>query len=210
MTQVMANAKFITSMDAAMKAKVSGLYVTDERAQGQQRRVAAYFNRPQAEQRDVTYPYITVNLLSMTRAAEREQRGGSVPIPYAPYGFTLPEGDDYLVSEMPIPYDFTWQIASFARFVEHDREIMLALMQDDRLPPRFGYLEVMGTSRYLDLLDGPTNADGYDDNNVRILRKTWIVRASAEFFQRDIDLSTRPTSVVVGVSATNDNLPHTG
>lgn len=204
------NIGFITEMDRAMKEKVSGIFVTDDRSSTNRRQVAAYYNRPAKENRDVSYPYITVNLLSFQRAADREQRGHNIPIPYAPTGYTMPaEQTDpdlpqgQLLSEMPIPYDFVWQIASFARFVEHDREIMFALMQDERLPTRFGYLNVQDTVRYLDLLDGPTNADGYDDSGKRVFRKTWTVRASAEFFQQDIQTTTLPTSIVVEYSDTD-------
>lgn len=202
------NQGFITEMDRAMKEKVSGLYVTDERAGGNRRLVPAYYNRPAKENREVTFPYITVNLLSYARAADREQRADNPPIAYAPVGYSLPADNvtpglpqNYLLTaDLPIPYDFTWQIACFSRFVEHDREIMFELMQDERLPTRFGYLVVRDTVRYLDLLDGPTNADGYDDQNKRVFRKTWTVRASAEFFQHDILTSTLPTSIVVDYS----------
>ena len=206
------NLGFLLDMDRAMKAKVSGLQVTDAKTGAVTRRVPVYFNRPPAETRDVTFPYILINLLSQERASDREQRSGRTPIPYTPRGYTAPtpradptDTNGALITDsMPIPYDFTWQVASHARFVEHDREIIFEMMQDERIPPRFGYLVVNDTIRTMDLLSGPTNADGYDDSGKRIYRKTWLVRASAEFFQSDIRLPVAPTTTVVDYRSTID------
>jgi hypothetical protein len=204
------NLDFIRDMDKAMKAKVAGIRVADDDAGADRRSVPVYFLRPTTEAREQTYPYITIQLLRFTPARYREQRSSDLPILYTPKGYEEPVGTQTLhTDEAPIPYDFTWQVTTLARFIEHDHAIQTALMQNHRLPPRGAYLDVNGKRHYMEVLDGPLNGDAMQampgGQAKRLFRKIWTVRATAEWFQRSIVTADVPTEVVMDYRTLNDD-----
>jgi hypothetical protein len=185
------NEDFILDVDKALKEKISGLHVSDERADNSVglREVRTFFRRPTRQVTEQTFPYITLDFMRIVRASSREQRGGPKRLPYTPKGYTAPDGDslNLKTADIPIPLDFIYQVTSFSRSYSHDIQIMEQMYADDLLPPRFGWLPVGPTWRYLDVLDGPTQADFVGGpGNKRIFRKIWTVSVSGELFQTDI------------------------
>jgi hypothetical protein len=198
------NEGFFTSIEQAMKDKIERIYVTD-RAAGADRRLArVYYRWPQVEVTDQTYPFITLDLLRYYRNASREHRGGDYPLPYSPPNYPLPddENNQNLITtvEMPIPMDLVFQITAHTRSNYQMREIEFAMLMDERLPPRGGYLVVNDTIRRMEV-DGPVNASGMDPQPggrpKRHFRKVWTTTVETEMFQTQIDSLTAITSAPV-------------
>lgn len=201
------NEGFITDIDIAMKEKLHGIYVNDEKSDSNRRLMRVYFRWPQVEVTDQTFPFATIDLVRFARAADREQRSSDPYLPYAPKGYALPadnSGDFIHTGEMPIPYDFTYSITVHTRFNMHLREIEYQLVQDDRLPSRGAYLVVNDTIRQM-FVDGPTPAHGEDPQSggrpKRHFRDVWTVVTHGELFQKDIKTLAQATSMVTRVSA---------
>ena len=199
------NEVFIDSVEAALKAKISGLRVRDEKSDGSVNRriVRVYYRWPEHDVTEITYPMLTIDLLRIQRAANREQRGGPLRLPYVPAGYTAPGGDplNLVTDEKPIPVDLVFSITSWSRYYKHDRSIMMQMWDDDRMPMRFGWLPIPedGTWRYFDLLDGPTPADTMVQGK-RMFRKVWTVSVSGEWFQNDILPVQTPSSIDIDVA----------
>ena len=204
--QPMLNEDFVLDIDEAMKAKVNRVaQVTDE--DGSNRRpVKAFFRWPQPEPTDQTFPFIVVDRLAITRAADREQRSENTFIPYTPKGYTAPTDQAMLhTAEMPIPFDFVYQVTLHSRFWMHDTQIIEQMMQDHLLPPRGGWLVVGNTYRPL-FVDGPLDASGLDPQpggrSKRHFRKVWTCTTSGELFQKDIDTIAQATSLITTITTT--------
>lgn len=161
---------FLIAEDDALKAKLTGLTVSDPQFPDG-RPVKVRFNEADAESA-ISYPLITLQMISIALAADRVHSGGRydltyVPdratsgaelveanpdmIPeggvYAPPG-TVPEGDEILYglvsSDSPIPVDLGYQVVAFSRHPRHNAQLVGQLMQADYLPfpPLLGYLRV--------------------------------------------------------------------
>lgn len=193
------NEGFFTDLDLAMKEKVGGIYVNDRESGADRRLARVFFRWPQVEVTDQTYPFITLDLLRYERAADREQRAERFPLPYAPKNYTMPAGyteepggvsTEWLLTEMPIPFDFVYQITAHARYNSHIREIMYQMLQNERLSPRGAWLQVGDTVRSM-LVEGPVDASGMDQESggrpKRHFRKVWNATVQTELFQSTID-----------------------
>jgi hypothetical protein len=205
---VSANDGLILREDAALKSYLQGMTVRDGSSGAVGREVKVYFRLPEQEAQRREYPYITIDLLNIARDPERETRGS--------YRFRA--GEEYMpptrvlhdraVTEWPIPLLFTYQITSFARFVQHDRQIMASMMTT-RLVERFGAVPMVGTNevgddhsvRRLDLINGPQSADQPDpgDPNKRIFRKAWTVQMSSEYFPAELSRFIATSDIAIEI-----------
>lgn len=199
------NEGFFTDIDEAMKKKISGIRVNELKTGADRRLVRAYFRWPDVEVTDQTFPFLTLDLLRYYRAADREHRAGHYPLAYAPKNYApLPDDDDdrWLVTEMPIPYDFVYAVTAHARSTTQMREIEYAMLQNDRLAPRGAYLQVGDTVRYMEV-DGPVNASGMDPQpggrSKRHIRWVWTVTVQTELFQSTIEELAAAGSLVLAV-----------
>ena len=210
----MLNDGFLFDIDTAMKDKVSGIYVSDRRAGANGRQVAAYFRAPPSEMRDVSYPHIIIDRMYFRPARSREQRSERLFIPYVPKGFPDPGVDgngnqrSLATTEAPIPYDFAYQITSFSRSYEHDREVQTAMLSNDRFPPRGAYLVVGDppnqTVRQMFVSDDSPREDSRmmpQEGGVpkRLFRSIWTVSVSGELFQRDLQNLQQVTGIDLNV-----------
>lgn len=205
---------FLTDVDDALKTKLNNLLTVGDEKGGNLRKVKFFFRWPQVEVTDQTFPFGTIDFLRFQRAADREMRSGDPQLLYAPPNYALPPvGSRLHTDEMPIPYDFIYQITLHSRFIWHDRQMSYQLLQNDFLPPRGGYLVVgegdQQTIRPLFVDEGgPVDATGLDQEQggrgKRHFRKVWTVRTIAELFQKDIETLTMPTTIVTTVTETDD------
>lgn len=200
------NDGFILDVDEAMKDKVSGIQVDDQKASTNRRTVKAFYRMPDVEITDQTYPYFTIDLLRIERAADREQRGEGVMIPYTPKWVDPPSSGnvtDQHVEDMPIPMNFVYQITSHARFAQHDRQIWAAMLDNDRFPPRGAYLVVSPTYRQM-FVTGPVDASTMQPEQggrpKRLFRKVWTASVTGELFQTDIEILSKVTSIELDVA----------
>jgi hypothetical protein len=144
---------FILSEDKALRERLQGMTVTDQKADGTDtpRSVGVWFGQPDQEIRAQSYPYITIDLVGVNRDPQREMRTDYHAPEYLQPA-DLEDGQAFLVSEI-IPMNLDYQITSYARHPRHDRAILSQLM-GVKLPIRFGALDIDdNTVRRLDVLD---------------------------------------------------------
>lgn len=168
---------FLLSEDKALREKLSGITVTDQKADQTDslRPVGVWFGVPDQEIRSQSYPYITIDMIDINRDTTREMRGKTNA------EYLKPEGWNPLTEfqiDLPIPVDIDYQVTTYSRNPRHDREIMSKLLSV-KLPIRFGVLELDdNTVRRLDVLD-VTKRDMVE-NGKRLFMNAISVRVSSE------------------------------
>ena len=173
---------FIINEDAALKALLSGLTVSD--GGNAARPVAVYYGQPDKDIRQQSYPYITLDLVGVREDVERAHRG-VVNLTYAPEGTTPNYNEDGTLNQpvnFPIPVDLVYQVSTWSRQPRHDRQIMAKLFAPGRLPFRFGQLHIPedNTNRRLDML-GFSKRDTTEGGK-RLFSNVYNIRVSAELF----------------------------
>ena len=172
---------FLLSEDKALREKLQGMTVTDQKSTGDAvpRPVGVWFGQPDQEVRTQGYPYITIDLIQVARDPSREMRGKTAPKYLAPT--TLATNKMFIV-DLPIPMTIDYQITSFARHPRHDREIIAQLMYE-KLPPRFATLEMDdGTIRRVDVMD--VSKRDVTEQAKRLYVNAITVRVSSEVSQK--------------------------
>lgn len=170
---------FILNEDAALKDILTGITVSD--SGNPARPVGVWFGQPDKEIRQQSYPYITIDLISVTEDTSRAHRGYLDKLSYLPEG--MGEEEISYGVDFPIPVDLVYQITTWARQPRHDRQLMAAMYSTGRLPLRFGSLPITvdGTIRRLDMLGFQKN-DRTEDGK-RLFSNAYTIRVSAEIFQ---------------------------
>lgn len=185
---------FLLSEDKALREKLQGMLVTDQKSNSEStnRQVGVWFGQPDQETRAQSYPYITIDMLEVTRDPSREMRGKVSPEYLAPANLS---SDKTFVVDMPIPVSISYQITSYARHPRHDREIIAQLLYS-KLPIRFGVLELDdGTVRRLDV----TNVSKRDvtEQAKRLYVNAVTVQVSSEVAQSQLIELYKTLAVVV-------------
>jgi hypothetical protein len=132
---------FILSEDKALREKLQGITVSDQKADGSDtpRPVGVWFGQPDQEIRSQSYPYITIDMIDIVRDQDREYRAKVKPA-----YLTGPEvltADEWQI-DTPIPVSIDYQISTYSRHPRHDRQILSQLL-GVKLPIRFGILNVV-------------------------------------------------------------------
>ena len=179
---------FLLSEDKALRQLLHGLTVTDQKSENEDtpRQVGVWFGQPDQEIRNQNYPYITIDMIDVSRDPSREMRGKVKPAYIAdPANFTTElEYNSALHDweiDRPIPVNIDYQITTYARHPRHDRELLAKVLYD-RLPFRFGTLNLDdNTVRRLDVLD-VTKRD-ITEQAKRLFVNAITVRVSSEVVQ---------------------------
>jgi hypothetical protein len=204
----------------ALKKKVSGIRVTASNYPAG-REVPVTFVSPDMEIRKANYPGIYLSYAGINKASDREVRGPAL-LTYAPAGYTehvqVPKDWDnkdstetvdwaeqgftrisspYYVPEHPIPYNLDFNVSVLTRNYQQMFDIISQLDEIDRLPARFGGLEVPedGTVRTLDLLGGPDTSVINDEDGKRLLQSVYSVRVAAELSLYEVQQVKRVADV---------------
>jgi hypothetical protein len=172
---------FILAEDAALKSYLSGIVVSDDK--NANRSVNVWFGYPDVEVRTQNYPFITIDLIDIRHALERQHSGyyydsdrqGTQPV----------QGTTLFGYEVPVAYDLIYQVVSYSRHPRHDRALAFQLM--NKFPAMRGYLPVpnaVGTStaqRHMFMEDFVKldRAEG-ENGNKRTLRNIYTVRIVSE------------------------------
>ena len=197
---------FLLAEDEALKARFTGLTVSDDRDAS--RDVQVFFRYPEGETERL-YPFITIELIDVVHARNRQQsvidqyaykEGDSwatdnpATVSYYPSQglITVPTALKYLKTTEYVPVDIMYQVSTFCRSALHDRQLT-AKMLYDIVPFRYNsiYIPADNTSRRLDLVDW-TTADLLDPETgyrKRIFRKVYTLQMTAEI----------PTSAFTGI-----------
>jgi hypothetical protein len=172
---------FIIAEDLALKNLCQGITVADDK--NPSRTVKVWFGYPDVEIRTQDFPYITIDLIDIIPANNRQSSGLQYDSDYQ--GTTSPGGDAYYEYAIPVAYDLVYQISSFSRHPRHDRALMYQLL--NKFPSKFGKLAVpnqLGTeTAYRSMfLDGFVKRDAVESEtgNRRILRNVLSVRVVSE------------------------------
>jgi hypothetical protein len=196
----------------ALKAKLAGLTVTD--AASTDREVGVWFRNPETELRDMTFPSIVLEYSGLNKADDREHRGtttlGYIPEEFQPGPYDSVDevsgvpvvfdpgavsGEDFnptyspfKVPDFPIPYNLDFQITVYSRLQQELTPLIGQLSKIDRIPVRFGYLEVPedGTTRSMDLLAGPEIVSSRDPEGRRLFQAVYSVRIYTELNLYDV------------------------
>lgn len=173
---------FIVAEDLALKTHISGLIVEDERSGD--RNVQVWFGYPDVELRAQSYPYITIDLINILPATDRQWSGYISDNDNR--GTRTPAAKTIYRYKAPVAYDLMYQVTTYARHPRHDRSLMFDLL--NKFPAKFGYLSVpneLGTeySGRSMFLDGFTKQDTIEDEasgGRRLLRNIFTVRIVSE------------------------------
>jgi hypothetical protein len=184
----MADTGFLLAEDDALKKKVSGLTVPNDKVEGGQQTVPVRFRHPEGESDEsggIQYPLITIDLLSITYHRERDHVN-NVDISYVPDRLpTVPGGLNGMgVTEYPLPVRLLYQIQTWTVNARQDRYLIAQMLKPDRLPLRHGwlYVEADDTIRLMESL-GTRKEDMIDAQRRRIFRTTYSVRVEAEMLK---------------------------
>lgn len=196
---------FVIAEDLALKQHLTGITVSDEK--NPTRQVKVWFGYPDVEIRNQEYPFITIDLLDITPALNRQHQGiiydddqqGTNPVT-GHYSY------DY-----PTAYDISYQITTYARHPRHDRALVYAL--HNKFPSIYGYLRVpneLGTEySYRSMfLDGYVKRDTVenDSGGRRLLRSVFTVRIVSEMTPNQA-ANAIPSVEQVDINPTITNIP---
>lgn len=220
---------FLLAEDEALKKRLATLTVTDDREQS--RPVQVFFRYPDTET-ERTYPFITIEMIDIVHARNRQHSENELFYFNADGGATPPEGWEtrpdaltYWPSESPdlshltnrdsfkilatnefVPVDLVYQVSTYTRTALHDRQLTSTMLRKV-FPFRRGsiHIEADNTDRRLEMLDW-TTADLLDAESgyrKRIFRKIYTLQMGAELPSADIYGYKQITSVVSNIDYTD-------
>jgi hypothetical protein len=193
---------FIINEDQALKTILGGITVVDEK--NGSRPVGVWFSTPDIESRAQSYPYITIELLDMQQAKNRQHSG--IYVDNDLQGTIAPVTGTSYFYESPVTWNLVYQITTYARNPRHDRTIMAYLLNGVFVSDR-GYLPVLndlGTEtsyRHL-LLEEFTKRDTIEDGR-RLHRNVFTVTVSSEGNVDSYTNSPDATSVQINTVTTS-------
>ena len=203
---------FLLAEDEAIKKALTNLKVYDDRDVA--RPVQVFFRYPESET-ERTYPFITIEMIDLIHARNRQHSETELSYYNVAGGATPPDGwekrpdallywpsessdfsnlankDDFKVLHTNefVPVDLVYQISTFTRTALHDRQLTSTILRKI-FPFRKSSINVEadGTNRRLELLDW-TTADLLDPEagyRKRIFRKIYTLQMGAELPSSDI------------------------
>ena len=131
---------WIDEEDDLLKSKLSGVVVTDARHPGGQG-VKVWYRHPEQELREQTYPFMVIDLYNVAEALDRAHRGGQIRptvTGYRPPEYTGASSGRIHVTEWPVAMNLDYQVTTYARNIQHDRQMMRAVWT--LFPGRYGSL----------------------------------------------------------------------
>lgn len=173
---------FLLSEDQALRQQLQGITVLDQRAENDNfpRPVGVFFGQPDQELRAQVYPYITIDMIDISRDPQREMRGKVGDwAPNVEYlkPADVPDGMGWDM-HLPIPVNIDYQITTYARQPRHDRQLLAQLLSV-KLPLRFGQLLLDdNTVRRLEVLD--VSKRDITEQAKRLFVNSVTVRVSSE------------------------------
>jgi hypothetical protein len=188
---------FLLSEDAALRNALLGVTVSDQKSEndGVPRQVGVWFGQPDQEIRAQSYPYITIDMVNLTKDAQREMRGkiwdtardladmNADPhmLDYLAVSNGVTSGTTWEI-DLPIPVNIDYQITTYARHPQHDRQLLSTVLHE-KLPLRFGQLSLDdNTYRRLEVM-GVSKRD-VTEQTKRLFVNAITVRVSSEIPQK--------------------------
>ena len=199
---------FIVAEDLALKTHLAGVTVADEKSASRQ--VKVWFGYPDVEVRDQAFPFITVDLVDIVPANDRQHQGRFTDNDYR--GTIAPVNGIVYSYDAPVAYDLIYQVTSYTRHPRHDRAVMYQLM--NKFPSKYGKLAVpneLGTQTgYRSMfLDGFVKRDAVEGEtgNRRLLRNVWTLRVISEMTPAVASAVSSKIVATVELNTTTTNIP---
>jgi hypothetical protein len=199
---------FIVAEDLALKTHLAGVTVSDEKSASRQ--VKVWFGYPDVEVRDQAFPFITVDLVDIVPANDRQHQGRFTDNDYR--GTIAPVNGIVYSYEAPVAYDLIYQVTSYTRHPRHDRAVLYQLM--NKFPSKYGKLAVpneLGTQTgYRSMfLDGFVKRDAVEGEtgNRRLLRNVWTLRVISEMTPAVAGVVSSKIVQTVELNTTTTNIP---
>jgi len=172
---------FVLAEDSALKTHLNGITVSDDKSNS--RPVKVWYGFPDVEVRDQSFPYITIDLIDILPANERQTYGFITDTDNL--GTVTPDPNYVYTNQIPVAYDLIYQITSFSRHPRHDRSIIYQLMT--KFPSKYSRLKVYtpdGTgftirSMFVDGFVKRDTVEG-ETGNRRLLRNVYTVRVVSQ------------------------------
>ena len=199
---------WIEEEEQLLKEKLQGLTVTDGRAPGG-RGVKVWFRYPEQEERDIEYPFITIDLIGVGEALDRAQRGGQMRpsvVAYRPPEYEGPPAGRTHVTEWPVAMNLDYQVTTYARNIQHDRQLLRQMWS--LFPGRYGSLGGQATpyvrpfsAQVMNMIPG----DRLDEFGKRQFRKIFSLRVFSELWASPV--KDRPEITTIDIDIPIDVLP---
>ena len=176
---------FLLAEDEALKGYLQGMTVADEA--DPERPVRVWFGYPDIELRAQQFPFITIDVIDIRQAFERQTSGFVYDEDFQ--GTTPAQGGLYYKYDVPIAYDIEYQVTSYSRHPRHDRQIVFQMTH--KFPGKWGYLPVpneLGTHtayRHM-FLESFVKRDTVEPDlgNKRLFRNVFTIRVVSELTPR--------------------------
>lgn len=183
---------FLIAEDDALKTYIQGMVVADEKSAAtngptgtiKTRPVKVWFGFPDVEARAQEFPFVTIDLIDIVPANDRQVQGRLVDNDYRG---TIPPVTGFLYEyDYPIAYDLVYQLTTYARHPRHDRAILFQMW--NKFPAKYGKLPVKNelgtqTAQRSMFVDGYAKRDTFEDaesGNRRLLRNVFTLRVVSE------------------------------
>jgi hypothetical protein len=199
---------FVIAEDAALKAKLQGIIVSDDK--NNTRPVKVWYGYPDTEVRELSWPFITIDLIDIVQAEYRQTSGYLVDNDFD--GQIAPSGSSVYRYTTPIAYDLVYQVTTYSRQPRHDRTLINAVF--NIFPSKYGFLTVpnqldTGSTNRTMMLDGYVKRDAVDGEtgNRRILRNVFTVRVVSEMPPQTAAAILARTVETVKINTTTTDIP---
>ena len=199
---------FVLAEDAALKTHLNGITVSDDKSSS--RPVKIWYGFPDVEVRDQSFPYITIDLIDILPANERQTYGFITDTDNL--GTVTPDANYVYTNQIPVAYDLIYQITSFSRHPRHDRSIIYQLMT--KFPSKYSRLKVYtpdGTgftirSMFVDGFVKRDTVEG-ETGNRRLLRNVYTVRVVSQMTPDVANAMATKLVSTVQVNNTTSSIP---
>ena len=184
--------------DEALKQKLSNNNVYDYGHGANPTPISVYYRFPSPEERTRTFPYISIDMISIEFDATRAHRAVGHILPYDTETATPLDGFVLSGDDMPLPWSLVYQLSCFSRQPWEDRQLAALMYQS--FPEQFGYLDMTyfdGTTRRADLMTTPFRRDRVDGNNKRIYCNIFTVAISSQFYVYEIQAIQKVSTVAI-------------
>ena len=196
---------FILAEDTALKELLKGMTVSD--LNNAERPVEVFYSIPDVEVRQQKYPYVTIDLLDIRPANDRQHAGYLTDNDFA--GTIEPDENKTYTYYMPVAYDLIYQVSSWSRHPRHDRAIMQQILRT-RFPSKYGKLVVfddIGESVKRSMFLDEFTKISFVEENRRVFRNVFTVRVVSEMTPAQADRVSDKFVETVNLNATTSNIP---
>lgn len=194
---------WIDDEDNLVKAKLAGMSVTDSSAPVGGREAKVWFRFPEQELREADYPFLTIDLINISEAADRAQRGGQMRptvTGYRPPGFAVSGPGRIAVTEWPVAMNLDYQVTTWARTQQHDRALLQQVWA--KFPGRYGsvggnaapYVRPISAQ-----LMGMVVGDRLDEYGKRLFKKIFTLRVFSELWASEVKEITGVTGIEISL-----------